>query len=357
MLVKPAGKFQVKFVDEVSITVRSGKGGPGAVSFRKEAMTPRGGPDGGDGGRGGNVIFRVDPRLNSLLEYRYKNKFAAEDGRPGAGRNMTGAAGKDLILNVPLGTVVKDAETGEVIVDLDEPGDHLFLEGGRGGKGNAFFKSSVNQAPEYAQPGEPGQSRTITLELKLIADVGVIGYPNAGKSTLISVISAARPKIADYPFTTLTPNLGVVKAHDYQSIVVADIPGLVPGAHKGVGLGIQFLRHIERTNLFVHLIDGSEAGGRDALQDYRDIMHELEEYDKSKAGEEGYRPLLRRRQIVVLNKADAVEPNRREELVERFRREGVDVRWVSAAANLGIRELVFDMVKLVNELRAQAGAR
>jgi len=343
----------VKFVDEVSITVRSGKGGPGAVSFRKEALVPRGGPDGGDGGRGGNVLFRVDPRLNSLLEYRYKSKFAAGDGEPGAGRNMTGASGKDLILAVPLGTVVKDAETGEILFDLDKPGDYLFLEGGRGGKGNAFFKTSVNQAPEYAQPGEPGQTRHLKLELKLIADVGVIGYPNAGKSTLISVISAARPKIADYPFTTLTPNLGVVKADDFQSIVVADIPGLVPGAHKGVGLGIQFLKHIERTNLFVHLIDGSESGGREALQDYRDIMHELEEYDRSKAGEPGYRPLLSRRQIVVLNKADVVDQSRREELVEKFRREGIEARWISAAAKQGVRELVLDMIRLVNELRSQ----
>jgi GTP-binding protein len=333
----------MKFVDEVSITVKSGKGGPGKVSFRKEAMEPRGGPDGGDGGRGGNVVFRVDPQLNSLLDYRFKSKFAAEDGHAGSGRNMSGAAGQDLILEVPPGTVVKDGETGELILDLDQPGDHLFLEGGRGGKGNFFFRTSVNQAPEHAQPGEMGESRQLKLELKLIADVGVIGYPNAGKSTLISAISAARPKIADYPFTTLTPNLGVVKVDDARTIVVADIPGLVPGAHRGVGLGTQFLRHIERTNLFVHLIDASESEGRDSLQDYRDIMHELEEYDKSKAGEEGFRPLLERPQIVVLNKIDAIDRERLEAVVEKFRRAGIETRQISAATGRSTRELVFAM--------------
>lgn len=343
----------MKFVDEVSITVRSGKGGPGAVSFRKESMVPRGGPDGGDGGQGGNVIFRVNPQLNSLLDYRYKTKFAAEDGGAGSGRNMSGAAGKDLILNVPPGTIVKDAETGEILLDLSEPGDTLFLEGGRGGKGNYFFRTSVNQAPEHAQPGEPGHSRNLKMELKLIADVGVIGYPNAGKSTLISAISAARPKIADYPFTTLAPNLGVIRVDDTHTIVVADIPGLVPGAHKGVGLGTQFLRHIERTNLFVHLIDGSGVAGRDPIQDYRDIMHELAEYDKSKTGEEGFRPLMDREQIVVINKADVVSADGREELTQRFCREGVEPRWISAATTQGARELVFEMVRKVNEVRSQ----
>lgn len=341
----------MKFVDEIKITVRSGKGGPGAVSFRKEAMEPRGGPDGGDGGRGGSVVFRVTNRVNSLLEYRYKSKYSAEDGHPGGGRNMSGPAGKDLILEVPPGTVVKDGETGETLLDLNEQGDVVFLEGGRGGKGNHFFRTSINQAPEHAQPGEAGSSKSLHLELKLIADVGVIGYPNAGKSTLISAISAARPKIADYPFTTLEPNLGVVKVDDSRTIVVADIPGLVPGAHEGIGLGTQFLRHIERTNLFVHLIDASESEGRECMQDYRDIMHELTEYDKSKKDEEGYRPLLERRQIVVLNKIDAIPRSRVEELTERFRREGIETREISAATGKGTRELIFEMDRLVSAAR------
>ncbi len=265
---------------------------------------------------------------------------------------MSGPAGKDLILSVPPGTVVKDAETGETLLDLNTPGDLVFLEGGRGGKGNFFFRTSVNQAPEHAQPGEAGQSRGLHLELKLIADVGVIGYPNAGKSTLISAISAARPKIADYPFTTLAPNLGVVKVDDARTIVVADIPGLVPGAHKGVGLGTQFLRHIERTNLFVHLIDASETEGRKAFQDYRDIMHELSEYDKSKREEEGFRPLLERRQIVVLNKIDAMDRSRLEETVEMFRRQGIETRAISAATGQGIRDLIFELGRRVDEARA-----
>lgn len=342
-----AGSNHMKFVDEVSITVRSGKGGAGAVSFRRESMDPRGGPDGGDGGRGGNVVFRVNPQLNSLLNYRFKNKFSAQDGEPGKARNMSGPAGGDLILPVPPGTIVRDAEDNSVILDLSEPGDFLFLEGGRGGKGNWFFRTSVNQAPEHAQPGEPGHSRRLKLELKLIADVGVIGYPNAGKSTLISAISAARPKIADYPFTTLTPHLGVVEISDDRTIVVADIPGLVPGAHEGVGLGVQFLRHIERTNLFVHLIDASESAGREALQDYYDIMNELKEYDQAKNVEEGFRPLSSRSQVVVLNKIDAIPRERVEELVHQFERAGISTFQISAATGRGTRELIFELGKRV----------
>jgi len=341
----------MKFVDEVTITVRSGKGGPGAVSFRKESMLPRGGPDGGDGGRGGNVVFHVNPQISSLLDYRYKAKFAAEDGHPGGARNMSGSAGEDLVLKVPPGTVVRDAETGEALLDLAEPGDYVFLEGGRGGKGNWFFRTSVNQAPEHAQPGEAGVSRGIHMELKLIADVGVIGYPNAGKSTLISAISAARPKIADYPFTTLTPNLGVVRVDQDHTIVVADIPGLVPGAHKGVGLGTQFLRHIERTNLFVHLVDAGETEGRRALQDYYDILHELQEYDREKSAQEGFRPLSTRPQMVVLNKIDAASRERLEEIVRDFNKAGVETRQISAATGQGIRDLIFEMGKRVQLYR------
>jgi len=336
----------VKFVDEVAITVRSGKGGPGSVSFRRESMQARGGPDGGDGGRGGNLIFRATNQLNSLLTYRFKTKYFAEDGAAGASRNSSGAAGADLILKVPVGTIVKSAD-GQVLLDLSEPGDTVFLEGGRGGKGNHFFRTSVNQAPEHAQPGEMGETREIRLELKLLADVGVIGYPNAGKSTLISAISAAKPKIADYPFTTLSPNLGVVSLDSDRTFVVADIPGLVPGAHKGVGLGTQFLRHIERTNLFIHLIDASGAGGRDPLQDYRDILLELKEYDKAKAEEEGFKPLSTRPQLVVLNKIDVLSRERREELKEEFRRAGVETMEISAATQFGTRDLVFAIGKKI----------
>jgi GTP-binding protein len=336
----------MKFVDEISITVNSGKGGAGAISFRREAMIARGGPDGGDGGKGGDVIFRVTPKLNSLLAFRFQKKFAAENGNPGAGANMSGAAGQDLILEVPPGTLVKD-EDGRTIFDLSEVGDVLFLKGGRGGKGNTFFKTSVNQAPEKAQPGEMGEARSITLELKLIADVGVIGYPNAGKSTFISRISAAKPKIADYPFTTLSPNLGVVQFDAERTFVVADIPGLVPGAHEGVGLGIQFLRHIERTNLFVHLVDASGSSGRDPLQDYHDINHELVEYDKSREGSDDYRPLGTREQLVVLNKIDVLMPEQQAELKQRFQKAGIEVRMISAVAGMGVRDLIFEVGRKV----------
>lgn len=341
----------MKFVDEVSISVSSGQGGPGSVSFRRESMDPRGGPDGGDGGRGGHLIFRATPRLNTLIDFRFKKKFHAPRGGSGGARNMTGADGADMILLVPPGTMVRDTETGAVLLDLATEGDTVFLKGGRGGKGNWFFRTSVNQAPDHAQPGEPGEAKDVTLELKLIADVGVIGYPNAGKSTLISAISAAKPKIADYPFTTLVPNLGVVRANDEQSFVMADIPGLVPGAHKGIGLGTQFLRHIERTNLFVHLIDASvssSAGeGRNPLQDYLDITNELVEYDKSKAGDTDYRPLASRDQLVVLNKTDSLDEEDVDRLQSEFKKRGIETMAISAASRKGLRELVIEIGKRV----------
>ncbi len=338
----------MKFVDEVSITVNSGHGGPGCVSFLRASGTPRGGPDGGNGGHGGNVIFKVNPQLNTLLNFRFKKKFSAQDGAQGGGSLMSGLDGEDMILEVPPGTVVRDHEHN-ILFDLNEAGETLFLKGGRGGKGNHFFRSSTNQAPEHAQPGEDGETKHIVLELKLIADIGVIGYPNAGKSTLISRISAARPKIADYPFTTLTPNLGVVRIDDSRTMVVADIPGLVPGAHKGVGLGTQFLRHIERTNIFVHLIDASGLSGRDALQDYKDINHELAEYDKRKVELEGFRPLGEREQIVVLNKIDTMSDQQKSELESRFHREKIEVRFISAVSGQGIQDLVFELGRKVFE--------
>ncbi len=341
----------MKFVDEVSITVSSGQGGAGSVSFRRESMDPRGGPDGGDGGRGGHVIFRSTPQLNTLIDYRFKKKFFAPRGGGGGARNMTGADGADMVLSVPPGTVVRDTATGEILLDLKDEGDTVFLNGGRGGKGNWFFRTSVNQAPDRAQPGEEGELREVTLELKLIADVGVIGYPNAGKSTLISSVSAAKPKIADYPFTTLVPNLGVVRANDDQSFVMADIPGLVPGAHKGIGLGTQFLRHIERTNLFIHLVDASGASGRDPFQDYLDISNELVQYDHAKSQDgtrdEEYRPLATRDQLVVLNKTDVIGDEETLQLQARFRKKGVETMAISAAAQKGLRELVIEVGKRV----------
>jgi GTP-binding protein len=298
----------VKFIDEVKVTIASGKGGAGSVSFRRESMTPRGGPDGGDGGKGGDVILKVTRNINSLVDYRNNKKYAAENGQNGAAKNCTGANGKDIILLVPPGTIVRKAD-GEIMVDMNGIDQHVLLTGGRGGKGNWFFKTSVNQAPEKAQPGEPGIELDVVLELKLIADVGIVGFPNAGKSTLISRISAAKPKIADYPFTTLTPHLGVVRAGESRSFVVADIPGLIKGAHEGVGLGIQFLKHIERTKVFVHLIDISGASSHDPVQDYNDINFELKMYDEKNKDKEGFFPLSTRPQMVVFNKIDTIRPD------------------------------------------------
>ncbi len=312
--------ISMKFVDEVKITVSSGRGGRGAVTFRREAYAPRGGPDGGDGGDGGSVIFKTSRHINSLVDYKTHRKYHAEDGHNGMAVNCAGPDGENLILIVPEGTILRNAETNEVIHDLTETNELMLLKGGRGGKGNWFFKSSVNQAPEYAQPGEDNHSMDIILELKLIADVGIIGFPNAGKSTLISRISAAKPKIADYPFTTLTPNLGVVKVGDYSSFVVADIPGLIKGAHLGVGLGIQFLKHIERTSLFVHLVDVSGMSGRDPIQDYEDINYEIEQYDLMSKDKDGFFPMTTRPQILVLNKIDLLSKDQLDKLIQTFKK-------------------------------------
>lgn len=336
----------MKFIDEITFTVASGKGGPGKVSFRREALVPRGGPDGGDGGRGGDVIFRVNSTLNSLIDLRFRRDYRAQDGEPGGIQNQAGSDGNDLILEVPPGTMVKD-DHGHVLADLTEVGDWVFLKGGLGGKGNTFYKSSVNQAPSVAQKGLPGEERVIRLELKLLADVGIIGLPNAGKSTLISRLSAARPKIADYPFTTLVPNLGVVRVGEYRSFVVADIPGLIAGAHEGVGLGIQFLRHIERCRVFVHLIDATELSGKEPFEAYREIQSELEHYDQDKKGEEDFHPLSQRPQIVVLNKCDSVDETRRRELVSQFASHNVKVHCISAVSGMNVKELTFEISKKV----------
>ena len=337
----------MKFIDEVTITVQSGNGGPGAVSWRREKYVPRGGPDGGDGGNGGSVVFLVNPQLNSLLHFRYRRTYGAGNGQAGGAQNMSGAAGPDIVLEVPPGTVIRSID-GEILQDLAVPGEKLvFLAGGRGGKGNSFFKTSVNQAPDYSQPGEKGEAREIRLELKLMADVGIVGFPNAGKSTLISKLSAARPKIADYPFTTLSPNLGVVQVSEFRSFVMADIPGLVPGAHKGVGLGIKFLRHIERTSVFVHLIDGSEYSGRDPVEDYDAIQEELTAYDRLTTEQGEPSNLLAREQVVVLGKLDVVATQRQLEVTARFRKRGIAPHWISAMAGAGLKELIYRLNEIL----------
>jgi GTP-binding protein len=335
----------MKFIDEVKITLASGKGGGGCVSFRREAMTPRGGPDGGDGGKGGDVILKVAKNLNSLVDFRRNRKYEARSGQQGSGSNCTGENGEDLVLHVPPGTIVRNLE-GEILVDMTGISEYVLLKGGRGGKGNWFFKNSVNQAPEHAQPGEPAMEVEVKLELKLIADVGIVGFPNAGKSTLISRISAAKPKIADYPFTPLTPNLGVVKAGDFRTFVVADIPGLVKGAHLGVGLGIQFLKHIERTRVFVHLVDVSGMTSDNPLQDYRDINNELKMYDESNVGKEGFFPLTERPQIVVLNKIDTLSPDALDRITAQFKKElGYEPLAISAVTGKNTEKLIFEIGK------------
>jgi GTP-binding protein len=334
----------MKFVDEIQITVSSGNGGPGAVSFRRETGMPRGGPDGGDGGKGGDVVFHVNPQISTLLDLRYKKVYQAGHGEKGGLQNMTGASGADLIISIPVGTVIHLED--EDPIDLVTTDPVTLLKGGRGGKGNTFFKTSVNQAPEHAQPGEKGETKKLRLELKLMADVGIIGFPNAGKSTLISRISAARPKIADYPFTTLVPNLGVVRLPNTKTIVVADIPGLVEGAHAGQGLGIQFLRHIERTRCFVHLVDGSEFTEHTPAKAYQIICDELKKYDDTK--DAIGLPLSQRKQIVAVTKADSITEDRWIEILKEFTPLGISPILISAISGLGLQELLTAVEKLVS---------
>ena len=268
------------FFDVAEVYLKAGDGGNGTVSFRREKYIPNGGPDGGDGGNGGNIIFEVDMGLRTLVDFRYKRKYVAQNGERGGGKNCSGRSGQDLVVRVPLGTLVKDKETGRILADLSREGqEEIIVRGGKGGWGNQHFATPTRQAPNFARNGTPGEERMVVLELKLLADVGLIGFPNVGKSTLLSVVSAARPKIADYHFTTLTPNLGVVSLGEGASFVMADIPGLIEGAHEGAGLGHQFLRHIERTRLLIHVVDISEADGRDAISDVDVINRELEKYN------------------------------------------------------------------------------
>ncbi len=329
----------MKFIDEATITVQSGNGGRGCVSFRREKFIPRGGPDGGDGGKGGDIVLRSSAHRRTLLPFRYKHIFNAPNGAPGQGKQKTGRDGDDLIIEVPPGTIVRNADTGEILFDFSGP-EMVFVpaRGGRGGRGNLRFKSSTNRAPRYAQPGESGAALTLTLELKLLADIGLVGLPNAGKSTLISVISAATPKIADYPFTTLVPNLGVVKPPWGEPFVVADIPGLIEGAHQGVGLGTRFLRHIERTRALVHLIDAAQIPEDDPLRPFRVVNRELSTYS---AG------IARKPQIVVLNKLDLPEGKRGADLLEAGLPEHRCMR-ISAATGEGVDRLVAEMIRTLD---------
>lgn len=332
------------FIDRAKIIVKAGDGGNGCIAFRREKFVPRGGPSGGDGGDGGSVYLEATEQMNTLLPFRYNPEYRAGRGGHGEGGNCTGRAGEDIIVKVPVGTLVSDLHTGEVIVDLVEPGQRVLVAaGGRGGRGNARFVSSVNRAPRRADPGEVGQMRQLQLELKLLADVGIIGYPNAGKSTLISRISAAKPKIADYPFTTLEPNLGVVDAGDYKYFVVADIPGLIEGAHTGAGLGLQFLRHVERTRLLIHLIDVSSFSGRNPVDDYKVIRSELESYSKD---------LIKKPEIVVANKIDSLdEPERLEYLKRYCIEQALEFYAISAATGEGIGGLLRAVIHRLTQIK------
>lgn len=326
----------MRFVDEVKIQVKAGDGGRGCLSFRREKFIPRGGPDGGDGGNGGDVYLQVDEGLSTLLDYRYHAHYKAQNGGHGMGKNRHGKNGESLTLMVPPGTLVYDSDSGEILADLTTPGERTrLLQGGMGGRGNARFATSTNRAPRHTQPGTPGEALSIRLELKLLADVGLVGMPNAGKSTLIRAISAARPKVADYPFTTLVPNLGVVPYAGYKSFVVADIPGLIAGASEGQGLGTRFLRHVERTDLFLHLVDLSDPSldeQEDYLHNFNLINTELKQHD----AELGQKP-----QIVVLSKNDVTEVRQRaEEARPLFEEQGYTVFSISAISGDGLDALV-----------------
>ncbi|KFE67721.1 GTPase ObgE [Hyalangium minutum] len=324
----------MKFVDEVRIFVKAGDGGHGAVAFRREKFIERGGPSGGDGGNGGSVIFVADPQLTTLLDFRYQQHHRAKNGENGMGSDCNGRASDDLILKVPSGTLIREADSGELLADLSEPGQqYVAAQGGRGGLGNMNFATSTRQTPRFAQEGTKGEERTLILELKLLADVGLLGFPNAGKSTLISRVSRARPKIADYPFTTLVPNLGMIQYKDNLSFVMADIPGLIEGASEGVGLGHQFLRHVERCKVLIHLIDlGAEGEGRDPVKDYDILNRELEKYSAE---------LSKKPQVVAPNKVDITEARERlEKFTAAMRKRGVAVFPVSTATGEGLQALL-----------------
>jgi len=339
----------MKFIDEADVHVHAGDGGRGCVAFLREKYKPHGGPNGGDGGDGGDVTFVVDPGLTTLLDFKFQPLIKAGRGEHGRGKQQYGKRGEDREVRVPPGTIVRDAETGELITDLQQPHARCIVaHGGRGGQGNAHFATSTNQAPRFAQPGTPGEERRLRLELHLMADVGLLGYPNVGKSTLISAVSAARPRVADYPFTTLVPHLGVVRFDDEGSFVLADVPGLIEGAHRGLGLGHRFLRHLSRTRLLIHLLDISSLTGRDPLADYDAINHELRAFDAT---------LAAKPQIVVANKLDLSEarerfPAVRSQLLER----GIELWAISSATGEGVAALMRETGRRWRALRPAAPA-
>lgn len=331
------------FTDYAKITVRSGNGGNGAISFRREKYVAAGGPDGGDGGKGGSIYFVVDKDMNTLLDFRYKKIFKAENGANGSGARCFGKSGQDLYIGVPLGTIIKDANTGKVVADLSKENQkELVLQGGIGGKGNSHFATSTRQAPRFAGNGQKGIEKELILELKLLADVGLVGFPNVGKSTFLGVVTSAKPKIADYHFTTIIPNLGVVKSTYGDSFVIADIPGIIEGASKGVGLGIQFLRHIERTRLILHVIDVSGVEGRNPVEDFYAINKELEQYSQK---------LSKRKQIIVANKIDVAQDDKLYSSLEDLaKKENLEIYKISAATGEGIEELMNRVTEVLKEL-------
>lgn len=331
------------FTDYVKITAKAGNGGNGAISFRHEKYVAAGGPDGGDGGKGGDIYFVVDQDANTLIDFRYKKKFKAENGNNGEGARRFGKSGEDLYIKVPIGTIIKDAKTERVLADLSEKNQKaLILHGGRGGKGNSNFATATRQAPRFAQDGEDGEEKELILELKLLADVGLIGFPNVGKSTLLSIVTDAKPKIADYHFTTLDPNLGVVKKEYGESFVIADIPGVIEGASEGIGLGTQFLRHIERTRLLLHVIDVSGSEGRNPVEDFYTINNELKKYSQK---------LSERKQIIVANKIDSMQDENLYKNLEKLAKEkGLEIFKISAATNTGIKELIIHVSQVLKTL-------
>ena len=331
------------FTDYAKIIIKSGDGGNGAVSFRREKYVAAGGPDGGDGGRGGSIYFIVDPDSNTLVDFRFKKKFKAENGKNGEGARRYGKSGEDLYVKVPIGTLIKDAETGKIIADLSHKGQkELILPGGRGGKGNSHFATSTRQAPRFSQDGEKGIEKEVILELKLLADVGLIGFPNVGKSTFLSKTTSATPKIADYHFTTLEPNLGVVKNDYGESFVIADIPGIIEGASNGTGLGLQFLRHIERTRLLLHVIDVSGIEGRNPVDDFKTINEELKSYSEK---------LSKRKQIIVANKIDSMQDeNLYNDLEKLAKKNNIEIFKISAVTGEGISELLKRVSQVLKEL-------
>lgn len=340
----------VKFVDSCEVKVVAGKGGDGAIAFRREKYVPHGGPAGGDGGHGGSVVFVTDPGLSTLLDLTYAHTLKAKPGENGQGKDRYGRAGVDLRCRVPVGTQVFDCETGELLFDLDSQGTTTVIaHGGRGGRGNIHFATPYDRAPRRAEPGEAGEERDLRLELKVMADVGLLGFPNVGKSTFIRAVSRARPKVADYPFTTLIPHLGVVSAGEDSSFVVADIPGLIPGAAEGAGLGLRFLKHIERTRALLHLLTVTEEEGREPVADYDALTRELAKFDPE---------LARRPTVVALSKADLPHvKDSYKSLRARFKKRGIDLKLISAATHEGVKELVAELAALVKEPATTAVAR